>query len=174
MPRNRSRESKNGYRNDWETPGKIIHAINAFAFMMNRRFVLDIAANFENKKCERFIGVDKNALTTKWDVWPDEFYWGNPPFVEVEAFLEKAYQEYINNGVEGIMLVPSSQETKWFRNKITARGLRTLVIPSRVSFLHPVTKEPASGNVVGSVLVAFIKPSTPLPNILGEPWRGVL
>jgi len=101
------------------------------------------------------------------DVPPGSFWWCNPPFSKVKDFLEKARLEY-QRGNHGFFLVPSNQETKWFREYITATNLRRLVWPSRIKFIDPDTKLPGKGNTVASVIVAF--DDEPLPRIKEQPW----
>ena len=166
------------YKDDWETPKIVFDAINAaFGF----RICLDVAASKENAKCADFYTKEHNALchTVSWgqchvrnNRMERGMWFCNPPFSLVEEFLEKAHYELDKNGNQGVMIVPSNQETKWFRELIVYPNLPRVVYPKRIPFLHPETKKPMNGNPVGSVVVAFVKSDTPLLSlgIAGEPW----
>lgn len=177
--RNRAKEHAN-YKNTWITPWKHFNKINE-AF--GNSFILDVSASSQDSRCPSCITADENALTRDWDpipyIIPDwgnrhALWWSNPPFDLIDDFLEKAYQE-MELGNYGLMLVPSNQETKWFRQLIVSRDMPTLVYPSRIQFEDPDRKpedKKKGGNPVGTVLVAFMKKSKiDLPSVCGEPWR---
>lgn len=175
--RNRAQEHKN-YKNTWITPWPHFNKINE-AF--GNSFILDVSASTQDSRCPACITEDENALTRDWDPTPFvpqdwgnkyTFWWSNPPFDLINDFLEKAYQE-MQLGNHGVMLVPSNQETKWYRNLIVARNLPTLVYPSRIQFIDPDRKpdeKRRGGNPVGTVIVSFTKLNK-LPSVAGEPWR---
>lgn len=164
------------YKDDWETPKIVFDTINAtFDF----RLCLDVAASKDNSKCADFYTKEYSALEhlRSW-AWchvrnnriEKGMWFCNPPFSLVEEFLEKAHYE-LKNGNEGIMIVPSNQETKWFRELIVYPNLPRVTYRRRIPFLHPETKQPMNGNPVGSVIVAFIKDKERLSdNLGGEPW----
>lgn len=165
---NKSLQNKN-YRSEWETPPDVFEKIqNAFTSV----FLHDVAATPSNTKCGFVFKPGIDALNEGWGA-PNGLWWCNPPFNKVEDFLKKAHGEFAK-GCEGVMLVPSLQETKWFRKYITELNMPRLVWPKRISFLHPDTKKPCKGNVTGSVLVAFIKDKSTLLPIEGQPWVGNL
>lgn len=157
------------YKDDWATPSNVFEAIDS-AF--KGAFLLDVAATCKNAKCLDYITKQRDAIKQDWNAGGG-LWWCNPPFSQVEAFLEKAWEEF-EKGHYGIMLVPSNQETRWFRKNITECNLRRLVWPRRISFLHPDTGKSVTGNVVGSVLVAFIPDHRHLPKVLDQPWVGAV
>jgi len=160
------------YRSEWETPQHVFDTINK-AF--RNRLKLDVAASKDNTKCEAFITKERDALTHSWSTLnPDHYFWCNPPFDKVKAFLRHANQVFQEGEAQGVMLVPSNQETEWFRTYITDYNRPRLIWPKRISFLHPDTKKKCSGNTVGSVLIAFVKDKDDLVGILDQPWIGNL
>lgn len=158
--RNQPEKRKDNYR----TPNDVYDSIFRSLGVV---FTLDVAADDDNALCNRYWTLEENALKQSWET--GGMWWCNPPFVMVEDFLKKAEKEF-EKGNEGIMLVPSNQETKWYRENITHKNRPTLVWPRRISFIDPAIEQPASGNVIGSVLVAFTDVSNLNP-IEGEPWR---
>lgn len=136
-------------------------------------FDLDTASSDANHLCDRYYTKEQNGLVLPWD---GKRWWDNPPYSEKEAFLRKAWEEY-KAGHEGVILLPSSQETGWFREYITHPRLWRLVWPRRIQYLidgkrptrlNKAGKVVTSGNVGGSVLVHFGKGEP--PPLAGEPW----
>jgi phage N-6-adenine-methyltransferase len=167
---NRAKQHANN-RDDWETPDDVFDIVNN---SFDKRIILDVAADESNTKCEKFYSQSQNGLLQSWEC--NGLWWCNPPYSLKEEFLVKAWSEY-NCGHPGIILLPSSQETLWFRQYITAHKLRRVVWPGRIQFLingkrmTRIDKDGnsvVSGNTGGSVLVAFIDGR--LPQILHEPW----
>ncbi len=161
----------------WETPpeeyGKIRDAFG-------NRFALDVAASDENHLCTRYFTAEMDALIQEWAVSPDELWWCNPPFSLKEKFLAKAVEQWAK-GHQGVMLLPSSQEAAWFRTYITHPRRPRVTWPGRIQFLldgkrlkradATTGKMVTSGNVGGSVIIAFLQNEALLPSDLaGEPW----
>jgi site-specific DNA-methyltransferase (adenine-specific) len=162
----KAKQNKN-YRGDWGTPFEVQGLINqGFDYKIR----LDVCANASNTKCVRWFDKETDGLQQSWEPEkPGDLWWCNPDFRLVKQFLEKAYNEY-QKGHQGIMLVPSSQETKWFRELITHRNLRRMVWPGRINFIEP-NDQPTTGNTCGSVIVAFIKPEVEIRRLFeDEPW----
>jgi phage N-6-adenine-methyltransferase len=160
----------------WETPPKVFSEIDdAFG----NRFVLDVAASDENHLCPRYFTEETNALVQEWTVGIDELWWCNPPFSLKEEFLAKAVEQWAK-GNQGVMLLPSSQEAEWFRKYITHPHRPRVTWPGRIQFLIHGQRQKrtdkkgkivVSGNVGGSVIIAFIQNELILPSELaGEPW----
>lgn len=143
-------------KSDWITPVEIFEEINK-AF--NGRINLDVAASESNKKCNEAITKEQNALhsKTEWGTATSDLWWCNPPFSKGPLFIAKAWEQMAIYGHQGIMLVPSNQETKWFRNLISHPNLARLVYPKRIQFIDPDTLVRKGGNNVGTVLLAFLK-----------------
>lgn len=90
-----------------------------FSYVENKGLVpsglskLDVCANKHNKKCERFITEQQDTLVTPWG--EGNLCWLNPPYSNVQPFLNKAvaeihtlegtmqasYGDYIVKGVQG-------------------------------------------------------------------------
>lgn len=150
--RNRSKEHQNS-RNDWGTPVEVFNEIQDFLGVVGLpRFTLDVAASEGNTKCEKYYTFQQNALEMPWET--QGLWWCNPPFNELEAFMEKATIELLQ-GREGIMLLPNNPETKHFRRLITDANRPRLMWPRRISFVWPEDNKRQNGNTIGSWIVAF-------------------
>lgn len=160
-------------KDHWETPKQVFEEISrAFG-----GFDLDVAASDENHLCDRYFTAETNALAQDWTT--SKMWWCNPPFSLKEEFLAKAVEQ-LEKGNQGIMLLPSSQEAEWFRKYITHPKRPRVTWPGRIQFLLGGKRQTrtdkrgkvvVSGNVGGSVIIAFVKDTTPLPYELhGEPW----
>lgn len=154
--RNRSKEHKNN-RNNWATPIEVVDEIQDFLGIVGLPLMtLDVAASQANAKCPLFYTAKENALLLPWSDGKGGFYWGNPPFDQAEAFMQKAHEELLQ-GRQGILLLPNNAETIPFRRWITDLNRPRLMWPKRISFLDEETGLPANGNTTGSWIVAFFR-----------------
>lgn len=172
MSFNRAAQHANN-KDHWETPRLVFDEIAAAV----GGFDLDVAASDTNNVCDRYFTAEINALTQTWTT--AKKWWCNPPFSLKELFLAKAVEE-LAQGHEGMMLLPSSQEAAWFRRYITHPRRPRVTWPGRIQFLLDGKRQMRldkdgrsvmSGNVGGSVIVAFVLDTEMLPlGFHGEPW----
>ena len=160
------------YKNNWATPSDIVYKINLSLILSRKHpqekaLSLDVAASGCNAKASRYFNENDDGLKQSWRCL--NYWWCNPPFKRIQEFLEKAHAEF-EKGHEGIFLVPNSAETQWFRKYITDHNLPRLVWQKRIAFIDPDTGKPATGNVGGSCLVAFVKDRDCLTSLEGQPW----
>lgn len=94
----------------WETPKNVFDWLCAkYKFYP----VLDICANYENKKCISYFGSDntmkeyKDGLKNRWA----KKNWCNPPHSETEKWVKKACQEFIEYHNETMMIIPANSTT---------------------------------------------------------------
>jgi phage N-6-adenine-methyltransferase len=88
----------------YETPDEIFAPLN-----QEFNFTLDVCANEENAKCEKFFDEQSNGLAQFWE----GVCWMNPPFKNVKLWIQKAYQESLR-GVTTVALVCAKTNTNWF------------------------------------------------------------
>jgi phage N-6-adenine-methyltransferase len=90
-------------------------------------FTLDVAASDRNAQCSSYFTPERNGLGQPWT----GRVWCNPPYSNIEPWVEKAWHEY-HCGVELIvMLLPANRtEQGWWQRQI--EPYRDLV---RVEFL---------------------------------------
>ena len=96
---------------EWETPqflfDKLIEEFN---------FTIDVCASRENAKCERFYTKEVKGL---FKSWKNEIVFMNPPYGhgKVRKWIEKAYQESLNNTTV-VCLIPSRTDTSYWHDYI--------------------------------------------------------
>lgn len=116
-------------------------------------FTVDVAANADNAKCERFYDLEADGLLQDW---AGEIVWCNPPYSEIPAWVAKASREALATTV---MLLPANRtEQPWwqtyiepFRDKGESR-IETRFIAGRQKFAGSGSGGSAP---FGSVLVIF-------------------
>lgn len=125
----------------------------------NRRFLfeIDAAATHENALCSLYYTKEENALAHRWDdMVPDEplpRVWCNPPYSDVEPWLEKAAEE-ARRGILTDMLLPAMNGEVYWGKYVHGVAGEVTFINGRISFLRPDCSE-ARGNRVGSILVTW-------------------
>lgn len=119
-------------------------------------FLLDLAANSDNNKCDAWIGECEGALSVNWlerlkglrldmgmqmDSRP-ACGWLNPPFKSVGPWMEKCKLESAK-GMKIISLTLSSLGSNWYRDHVEGQSL-SLILRERVTFegcVDPFPKE---------------------------------
>jgi len=174
------------YNDNWALKQEDFNIIQNSCSLIHKPIVLDIAASKENKKCIIYFTKQDDALKQDWYTGHDMFlngsyqgfYYCNPPYSLKEDFLKKAHEQ-LEKGNEGIFLLPNSAETSWYREYILYPNLPRMVFPRRIQFIDPRPPEPGKkkrkGNTGASVLVAFVKEGSALPEIrdkngIIQPW----
>jgi phage N-6-adenine-methyltransferase len=115
-------------------------------------FTLDVAACEESHVAERWYGRVENGLVQPWH----GYVWCNPPYSDIEPWVEKAWDEIVRDGVRRIaMLLPATRteqpwwqkwvehrrEGRWPTGSKQPRGslgrLVTHFLPTRIGFSAP-------------------------------------
>ena len=111
---------------DYETPQWLYdHFNNIF------HFGLDVCANKDNTKCDKYLSVKDNGLDTQWL----KRNWMNPPYgQEIKKWVKKAYQES-EKGNLTVCLLPSRTDTKWFQNYVMKADV-VHFIKGRLKFIN--------------------------------------
>lgn len=95
---------------EWETPPEIFNPINS-----EFNFTIDVCANQQNKKCEKFFDKTQNGLSQDWD---NEICWCNPPYGrDVKKWVRKAYEQSKRNTTT-VLLIPCKTNTNWWHDLI--------------------------------------------------------
>lgn len=145
--------------NNWATPQWLFDKWNA-----KYHFVLDVAASKDNAKCPRFLTEEDDALRRDWleDACPpgspctSHAVWCNPPYVNILAWVKKAYTES-QNGLTVVMLLPAGTDTEWFHDYVIPKG-KVEFIRGRLKFGN--AKHSAMSP---SIIVVFEPPADFLP-----------
>lgn len=125
------RKSKS--RQDWMTPGWFREYVkNAYGSYP----CVDAAATDNNK-----FGLERCAdgLMDAWFDRNDRLVWCNPPFSEMDLWVDKALEErrFLSKHQRILLLTPNSTDTKWW-GKLIERGAGwCYFITPRIGFYHP-------------------------------------
>ena len=138
----------------WATPQDFFDKMNGVF-----RFSLDVCANEENAKCERFFTEADDGLSKDWD----GVCWMNPPYGrQIGTWVEKAYRAAKERGATVVCLLPARTDTRWWHD-YCAKGEVTLLrgrlkfggqqnaapFPSAVVVFRPTVAD-AIGSITGT------------------------
>lgn len=113
-------------------------------------FTLDVAANADNAKVERYFSVDDNGLEQDWS---GEVVWMNPPYGrEIAAWMQKAYTEGLG-GTTVVCLVPARTDTRWWWDYAVHGEVR--FVKGRLRFTGGSKSNPLSHNAPFPVAVVI-------------------
>lgn len=97
-------------KDNWQTPKWLFKKLNK-----HFKFELDVCADDENALCDKFYTSYDSCLDYDWE----ECNFMNPPYGrEISKFVEKAYDEWLNNDCTIVALLPARTDTKWFHDYI--------------------------------------------------------
>lgn len=150
-------------RDDWETPPELFNKLNA-----EFRFTLDAAASPENRKCERYLTADEDALHAP--VF-DHVVWCNPPYGKGLSEWVRAFERWQGNGCTVVALLPAATDTGWF-GYVWQAADEVRFLSGRVQFIGSTSSNP-SGSIV-AVYRPRAEPFTPqaAPRCILWDWRG--
>ncbi len=103
--------NKNDY---WETPKKE-YAYAVWNYDVTPQ--TDVCATILNRRCEKYFSESDNALTKQWD----EDFFMNPPYSQINTWMEYAYTQHLKHNVTGLILVFGKIGVKWFHKFIYDR-----------------------------------------------------
>ena len=135
------------HKDFWATPKLMVKGL--FAYVEIKGIVpkglprLDVCASDLNKKCERFITEEQNTLC-----------WLNPPYSNVQPFLEKAVRE-AENGNYTVALLKNDCSTKWFYFAAKNAIAVAYIMKGRIGFVSAMSGESVGGNNFSSVVFVF-------------------
>jgi site-specific DNA-methyltransferase (adenine-specific) len=94
----------------WATPQAFFNEWHALF-----NFTLDVCADAQNAKCERFFDLSTNGLKQDWSL---EVCWMNPPYGrEIGQWVKKAYSESLY-GATVVCLLPARTDTAWWHDYV--------------------------------------------------------
>lgn len=107
----------------WVTPQDFFNKLNE-----EFHFTVDVAADAENTKCERFYDELNNGLAQDWS---GERVWCNPPYGRsIGKWVQKLAEEKTEVAVG---LLPARTDTKWFHAHILGKA-EIRFIKGRIKF----------------------------------------
>jgi phage N-6-adenine-methyltransferase len=100
-------------KQEYETPVELFSSLNK-----EFNFDIDLAANDENHKCEKWFGYKNNIFVDALEQDWRGVCWLNPPYgskkYKIGAWIKKAYYASIVNDTTIVMLIPARTNTKWW------------------------------------------------------------
>jgi site-specific DNA-methyltransferase (adenine-specific) len=113
--------------NEWETPDVFYNKLND-----EFNFTLDPCSSINNHKCEKYYTIEDNGLEKNWS---NEIVFMNPPYGrEIGAWIKKAYEEYTNNGVTVVCLIPARTDTIYWHQYIFNVATEIRFLKGRLKF----------------------------------------
>lgn len=110
---------------EWETPQDLFDELNR-----EFKFELDVCANEQNHKCNRYFDMNDDGLKQNWRNWGG-YKWMNPPYGrEIGKWVERA-------SIMGktVALLPARTDTRWFHDYIYNKlKVETRFIKGRLKF----------------------------------------
>lgn len=82
-------------------------------------FNLDPCSTDLNHKCEKYYTISDNDLNHSWAGYR---VFCNPPYSEIDKWVEKAFYETKNPNTLVVLLIPSRTDTRYFHNFIMNRA----------------------------------------------------
>jgi len=104
---------------------------------------LDVCGSKHHHKLKKYFKKSENALAKDWKV----DFWMNPPYSKVGPFMKKAYEEHKKWNVDGLILVYSKTDTKWFNKYVYNQSKKKWIaefypIEGRIKFWKNGKKTP--------------------------------
>jgi len=102
--------------------------------LMAKEFDLDACALPQTAKAEKFYSLenDQNGLELPWA----PLTWCNPPFSDIQPWLEKAWREAEYDGNTTCVIMPDNTETGYSRYALE-KADTIIRMPFRLQFLRP-------------------------------------
>lgn len=135
LPRRMPKQKPGRSKQDYSTPPQLLDAIK-YRLRIGQ-FVVDLAANEDNKVCEPYYGEDENSLNCPWRTHygdGDGWAWLNPPYADIEPWVKKSLVEAKEFGAKVVMLVPASVGSIWWK-RFVAPYAYTVHLSPRVTFV---------------------------------------
>jgi phage N-6-adenine-methyltransferase len=107
------------------------------------RFTIDVAASAQNAKLPVYCSIEHDGLKESWS---GERVWCNPPYSNIQPWVEKAWGEWLAPVRPGliVMLVPANRtEQRWWQDWIEGERdrddtyLHVEFLRGRLRFIEP-------------------------------------
>lgn len=96
---------------EWETPQWLFDRLNRIFC-----FEIDVCANEQNHKCDRYFTAKDDALTKDWSGMR---CWCNPPYGrKIKDFVKKASETVKDHNTTVVMLLPGRTDAGWYHEYI--------------------------------------------------------
>jgi phage N-6-adenine-methyltransferase len=112
--------------NEWSTPQTFYEKLHRLF-----NFTLDPCSNHTNNKCDKHYTVEEDGLLKSWK---GETVFVNPPYSDVGKWVQKSYEESVNNGATVALLIPVRTDTKYWHDYIMKGASTIYFIKGRLKF----------------------------------------
>lgn len=99
---------------EWSTPSTVFDELDR-----EFHFTLDPCATAENTRCLKYYTAEQDGLENSWG---GEIVFCNPPYSQIERWVEKCYRESLKPGTIVVLLIPARTDTKYFHRWIYHRA----------------------------------------------------
>lgn len=100
---------------EWGTPQWLYDELDS-----EFHFTLDPCSTTENHKCEKYYTLADDGLNQSWG---GERVFCNPPYSQIDKWVEKAYREAVGtDNTIVVLLIPSRTDTRYFHKFIYHRS----------------------------------------------------
>jgi phage N-6-adenine-methyltransferase len=121
----------------WATPQSFFDKLNE-----EFNFELDVCANDDNAKCDRYFTQETDGLKQDWK----GICWMNPPYGRsIGDWVKKAYESSLK-GSTVVCLLPSRTDTKWWHEYCMKGEIR--LVKGRLKFGDSTNSAPFPSAVV--------------------------
>lgn len=124
---------------EWATPMGIYKQLDDEFY-----FNLDPCASDANHKCDKYFTAENDGLSQDWGGYR---VFCNPPYSEIDKWVEKAYRESRHDNTLVVLLIPSRTDTRYFHNFIYQRA-EIRFIKGRLKFNQSKNSAPFPSMVV--------------------------
>lgn len=127
---------------EWGTPDDLFNALQEVFW-----FTLDPCSTKENAKCSKFYTKEDDGLAQSW---ADERVFVNPPYgrTVTETWVQKSYQESVENNAMVVMLLPARTDTKFQHNLVFRHAVAIAFIKGRLKFSNCKDSAPFPSQIV--------------------------
>ena len=139
-------------------------------------FTLDVAASEGNAKLPRYFDIEVDGLSQSWE---GARVWCNPPYSDIQPWLEKAWAETETEIV--VMILPANRtEQSWWQDMVepyrdrAGSPLTTEFVRGRTRFIAPNAESVGTNErpPFGCVLLIWNRERPHLHGIQGDLLRG--
>lgn len=124
-------------KQDYCTPPEFLVALKNR--LLIEEFSLDVAATKENSVAPSCITEEENALIQYWS--PNGWNFCNPPYANIRPWVERAFGEMVQRGVQTAMLVPASVGANWWYDYVDGIA-HVICLNGRLTFVGETAPYP--------------------------------
>ncbi|MCK5600910.1 adenine methyltransferase [Candidatus Pacearchaeota archaeon] len=122
-----------GVNDKWETPSKLLVAHFIENSIWPKLDVCTTKAAAKRAGFHKFFTRRDNPLKKNWK----QDFFMNPPYSQIETWIDKAYKEHMKWSVNGVILTYAKTDTKWWHKYVEGqKGVEVHFIKGRIKFLQ--------------------------------------